>query len=256
MNDSLWAIRCAWLRYFAVYRKNLRYALTTTFAEPLLYLFSFGFGMGALIKTVSVDSVTVAYRPFVLSGLVGQTVLFQAFFDGAYGGYIRMYYQRIFKAMATTPMTLAEVLWAELLWGATKATLSVSAVLVLGVILGDFATVPALLLVPVCFVSGLLFAGLGLTVAAISDTIESISYPQYLLVFPMFLFCGVYFPVEQLPDLAQWITRCLPLTPLLELVRAILLGFPLPASSIPALLAWTALFVWLAHHKMAARLVK
>jgi peptidoglycan/LPS O-acetylase OafA/YrhL len=48
-------------------------------------------------------------------------------------------------------------------------------------------------------------------------TIESISYPQYLVIFPMFLFCGVYFPLSQLPDWGQAIaakpTAAAPRTP-------------------------------------------
>ena len=124
MADSFWAIRCVYLRYLAVFRKNFLYSLMTTIVEPLLYLLSFGFGLAVMIKSVPLGDKTISYRAFVLSGFVGQSVLFQGFFEAAYGGFIRMYYQKIFKAMATTPVTLDEVLWGELLWDATKGTLS------------------------------------------------------------------------------------------------------------------------------------
>ena len=48
---GLTGIGCVWLRHFDVYRKSLAYGLVTTFAEPLLYLFSFGFGLGSMIGT-------------------------------------------------------------------------------------------------------------------------------------------------------------------------------------------------------------
>ena len=135
--SSLWGIRCVWWRYFAVYQKNWVFALVTTFAEPLLYLLSFGFGVGGLIGNINVDGVQLSYRQFIFAGVMAQTVLFQGFFEAAYGSFVRMYYQKIFQAMAMTPITLSEILWGELLWDASKATMSVVAISMIGVISGD-----------------------------------------------------------------------------------------------------------------------
>lgn len=63
--------------------------------------------------------------------------------------------------------------------------------------------------------------------AAKSKTIEEISYPQYLLIFPMFLFCGVFFPLNNLPTYLQWIAWILPLTSAVSLIRTPALGTPL-----------------------------
>src|SRR5579884_3409821 len=155
---SLGAIRCVWLRHFDVYRKSLTYGVVTTFVEPLLYLFSFGFGLGSMIGTVKLLGTELTYRQFIFAGIVAQALLFQGFFEAAYGSFIRMYYQRIFQAIAVTPITLSEVLWAELLWDASKATFSASAVLLIGVVLGDFRLYGAVLALPLCFVSAFLFA--------------------------------------------------------------------------------------------------
>src|SRR5215470_17448032 len=193
------AIRCVWLRYFAVFHKSLKYAIVTTFFEPLLYLFAFGFGLGPMIGTVDVLGTRLTYRQFIFAGIVAQTLMFQGFFEAAFGSFIRMYYQRVFQAIAVTPITLSEVLWAEILWDASKATFSASVVISIGVAMGDFNRWGALLALPFCFAGAVLFASLGLLVAAKSRTIEEISYPQYLLVFPMFLFCGVFFPLSTLP---------------------------------------------------------
>ena len=211
-HDTLGAIRCVWLRYFDVYRKSIKYAIVTTFIEPLLYVFAFGFGLGRMIGTVNVAGVELTYRQFIFAGIVAQTLMFQGFFEAAYGAFIRMYYQRIFQAIAVTPITLSEVLWAELIWDASKAAFAATAVLAIGVVLGDFNPLGALLAIPFCIVGGLIFAALGLLVAAKSRTIEEISYPQYLLVFPMFLFCGVFFPLANLPAYLQGIAWILPLT--------------------------------------------
>lgn len=255
-GDSLWAVRCVWLRYFAVFRKSLGYYLVTTFIEPGLYLLSFGVGLGALVGTVHTQGAEVSYRDFIFSGIVAQTVLFQGFFEGAYGGFVRMYYQKIFQAMAITPMTLSEVLWGELLWDASKATMAAEAVAIIGVISGSFPAHSLIAIFPVAFSGSLLFSGMGLMAAALSRSIEELSYPQYLLVFPMFLFCGVFYPIENLPQALQQVAWFFPLTPLLSLFRTITLGFPFEAKAIFILAAWLLVFLLFSRRLMVKRLVK
>jgi lipooligosaccharide transport system permease protein len=250
------AVRCVWLRYFAVFRKSLKYAVVTTFFEPLLYLFAFGFGLGPMIGTVDVLGVSMSYRQFIFAGIVAQTIMFQGFFEAAFGAFIRMYYQRVFQAIAVTQITLAEVLWAELIWDASKATFAASAVLVIGTITGDFNRTGALLAVPVAFLGGLLFAGLGLLVAAKSKTIEEINYPQYLLIFPMFLFCGVFFPLSNLPIYLQWVAWVLPLTSVVSLIRTLTLGTPLEPGVFILIPLWLLILTPWSRSAMSRRLIK
>jgi len=224
--------------------------------EPLLYLFAFGFGLGSMIGTVNVSGVDLSYRQFIFAGIVAQTLMFQGFFEAAYGAFIRMYYQKIFQAIAVTPITLSEVLWAELIWDASKAAFAALAVLGVGVIMGDFNLPGALLAVPFCLLAGLLFAALGLLVAAKSKTIEEISYPQYLLIFPMFLFCGVFFPLSNLPTALQWLAWLLPLTAVVSLIRTLTLGVPLDPRVFIVILIWLPVLILWSRRAMSRRLVK
>ena len=93
-------------------------------------------------------------------------------------------------------------------------------------------------------------------VAAKSRTIEEISYPQYLFVFPMFLFCGVFFPLSSLPVYLQWFARLLPLTPIVSLLRALTLGAAFSVWDGPVVLAWLAVAAPLARRAMSQRLIK
>ena len=256
VSDTFWGVRCVWLRYFDVFRKSSGYYLVTTFAEPFLYLLAFGFGVGSLVGSVDVSGDSVSYRRFVFSGILGQTVLFQGFYEASYGGFVRMYYQKIFHAMAVTPITLSEVLWGELLWDASKATLAAVIIAAIGSALGDFPLYAPLAVLLVAFPSSLVFAGLGLAVAARARTIEEISYPQYLVVFPMFLFCGVFFPLEQLPAPLQWLAWALPLTAVNSLMRTLTLGFPLQPWAIAIVAAWLLALVAYSRRAMFGRLVK
>lgn len=256
LKESFWPIRCVWLRYFDVYLKNWRYGLVTTFVEPMLYLCSFGYGLGSMIGNIESNGIVLSYRQFVFAGVVAQSCLFQGFFEAAYGSFVRMYYQRIFKAMASTPITLSEVLWGELIWDASKGTLSTTAVLAIGVFIGDFSVLGSLMCIPLCFLGALLFSSLGLWMAALSKTIEEISYPQYLIVFPMFLFCGVYFPLENLPRNIQIFASLLPLTALLSLIRTLTLDLPFHPEAMGVFIFWLVLLVLLSRDTMSRRLVK
>jgi lipooligosaccharide transport system permease protein len=143
-----------------------------------------------------------------------------------------------------------------LLWDASKATVAAEIIATLGVITGDFPRSAPLAVLPVAFTGSLLFAGMGLAVAARARTIEEISYPQYLLVFPMFLFCGVFFPIESLPVALQWVAWTLPLTSVNSLMRTLTLGFPFQAWSVPILAAWLIALVAFSRRSMVGRLVK
>jgi len=254
--DALWGVRCSWLRYFDVFRKSLAYYLVTTFSEPILYLLGFGLGVGSLVGSLKVDGADVSYRSYVFAGIIGQTLLFQGFYEASYGGFVRMYYQKIFTAMAATPITLSEVLWGELLWDSSKAALAAEVVALIGVFTGDFPPRAPLVLLPLAFFGALLFAGMGLAVAARARSIDEISYPQYLLVFPMFLFCGVFYPVESLPRALQWLAWALPLTSVNSLVRTLTLGFAFQPWAIASLAVWLVLLVGYSRRAMFARLVK
>jgi lipooligosaccharide transport system permease protein len=254
--DSLWGVRCVWLRYFVVFRKSLGYYLVTTFLEPILTLLAFGFGVGSLVGLLHTQGMQVSYKSFIFAGVIAQTVLFQGFFEGGYGAFVRMYYQRIFQAMATTPITLSEVLWGELLWDASKATVAAEIVALIGVAAGQLRPWALLSLLPLSFLCSFLFAAMGLTAAAYSRTIEELSFPQFLVVMPMFLFCGIFFPLDTLPAgvrLAVWV---LPLTSVSSLVRTLALGFPFQPWAPPILCAWLVALTFFGRRAMLRRLVK
>ncbi len=254
--DSMWGLWCVWLRYFMVFIKSLPYYLATTFLEPIFYLLSFGLGVGSLVGGITTQGVHLSYRSFIFSGIIAQTVLFQGFYEGAFGAFVRMYYQKIFQAISITPVTLSEVLWGELLWDASKATVAAEVVALIGVVTGDFPAHSLLSLVPLCFLSSVLFSAMGLTAAGYARNIDELSYPQYLLVFPMFLFCGVFYPIESLPAILQKIAWFFPLTSVNALVRSLTLGLPLQVQAIPLLFIWLVLLVYVARRSMFRRLVK
>ena len=254
--DSLWGVWCVWRRYYSAFLKSIVYYLLTTFLEPIFYLLSFGLGVGALVGNIATQGTHLSYRSFVFSGIIAQTLLFQGFYEGAFGAFVRMYYQKIFQSIAITPITLSEVLWGELLWDATKASVAAEVVALIGVCTGDFHPLCLLTVPPVGFAGAFLFSAMGLASAGYSRTIDELSYPQYLLIFPMFLFCGVFYPIESLPSLLQKIAWFFPLTSVNAILRSLTLGLPMDLKALPLLLVWLVVMVWVARRSMFKRLVK
>lgn len=254
--ERFWGVWCVWQRYFAAFLKSLLYYLMTTFLEPIFYLLSFGLGLGALVGSITVEGAHLSYRSFIFSGIIAQTVLFQGYFEGSYGAFVRMYYQKIFQAIAITPITLSEVLWGELLWDATKATVAAEVVAIIGTVTGDFHASCLFTVPPVAFASAYLFSAMGLAAAGYSRTIDELSYPQYLLIFPMFLFCGVFYPIENLPGYLQKVAWFFPLTSVNSILRSLTLGLPMAPQAPLLLVLWLVAMVALARRSMFKRLVK
>jgi lipooligosaccharide transport system permease protein len=72
----------------------------------------------------------------------------------------------------------------------------------------------------------------------------------------MFLFCGVFYPLTQLPIWAQKVAWIFPLTPILSLIRTLALGFPLDIQAPFLVLFWAVVLVPVSRKLMIRRLVR
>ncbi len=220
-------------RSWAVWRRDLDVYLTTwktnflpPLLEPVFYVLAFGYGLGQLIREeLTYFGRPVAYLPFMVPGVVSVAIMFWAYFETTYSSFVRMYYQKTFDAMIATPLLVEDVIVGELLWGTTKSLLAGTIMLFVLTALGLAHWPTALLVIPLAVVGGVLFSALGLITTAITPKIDSFNVPMFLMIFPMFLFSGTFFPVDILPHWAQVIAWCLPLTHVAMLVRGAFLGW-------------------------------
>ena len=201
--------------YFVTWKTNLFPPLL----EPVLYLVAFGAGIGALVKEVPYGGEPVGYTAFIAPGLLATQVMFQSFFENTYNTFVRMYYQRTFDAIVTTPLSLEDVMVGEILWGATKGTVGCTLMMLAISFFGLLHFPHALIIVPFSFIAGLFFAGMALCFTGIVPQIDSFNFPIFLLVMPMFLFSGTFFPLEVLPGWAQTLAAALPLTHVTRVMR-------------------------------------
>jgi len=245
-----------WQRNFAVYRKTWAISFLPPLLEPVLYILAFGLGLARLVGELEVAGEPVGYTVFIAPALVAVAVMYNAFFETTYNSFVRMYYQKTFDALLATPLNLEEVILGEMAWAATK---SLIAALLMGSVLslfGLFVFPSALLLLPLALLGGLLFAGLGMVCTALVPNIEVFNIPIFLMITPMFLFSGTFFPLEQLPGWAQRVAFCLPLTHLVALVRGAALGQAVSGWSVLYLLAATAVLLPVAIALMVRRLIR
>jgi lipooligosaccharide transport system permease protein len=213
-----------WYRNLLVWRKLLVASLLLNFGEPLLFLLGLGVGLGRFVG----DMQGMPYLTFVASGILASSAMNAASFEALFSVYTRMVPQQTYDGMLATPLGVDDIMGGELLWCASKATLSCTAILLVAFALGAFSSPLALLCVPLFFLAGMSFAGLALVVCARAPGYDFFSYYTTLVMTPMFLFCGVLYPIETLPDWLQRIAQALPLTHAVALLR------PLAAGTWPA----------------------
>lgn len=253
-----WRFLSVWRRNLIVYRKIWKVNFMVPLLEPAFYILAFGLGFQGLIEGLSYAGQPLTYTRFMAPALIAISIMYNAFFETTYASFVRMYYQKTFDGMMTTPLSLEEIILAEIVWSATKAT---AAALVMTLVLGlfGFVTFPqGLVIVPLAFLGGLAFGSVGMTFTGITPSIDMYNLPIFLFITPMFLFSGTFFPVTGLPDWAQTAALGFPLYHLVELTRYCCLGLMESSGllSLGYLVAFTLLFLWVSLVVMRRRLIK
>ena len=143
-----------------------------------------------------------------------------------------MHVQRTWEAIMHTPLTLGDIVLGEIVWAASKSVLSGVAIMIVAGALGYASFPSTLIALPVIVLTGLAFASTAMIVTALAPSYDFFMFYQTLARTPMLLLSGVFFPVTQLPALAQHVTQVLPLYHAVELIRPAMLGRPLDAPSL------------------------
>ena len=152
------------------------------------------------------------YITFLASGIVCSSAMNTATFEALYSAYTRMTTQQTWAGMLAAPLDVDDIVLGETIWAGTKSLFSAAAILVVAALLGIVRGPRALLVLPIAMLVGTCFAAMALVVTAISKNYEFFLYYVTLVVTPMMLFCGVFFPLQGLPAPLRSIAALLPLT--------------------------------------------
>jgi lipooligosaccharide transport system permease protein len=236
------------LRNLLVWRKLAVPSLLGNIAEPLMWLVAFGYGMGALVGQVNLHGEKVPYIVFLASGSICMSAMNAASFEALYSAFSRMHVQKTWDGIMNAPVSLDNVVMAEMLWAAYKALFTVTIILGVMLALGISSS-------PKLAVAWLVLAGAGITFSCVALVFNALAkgydfFTYYFTLFltPMMFLSGVFFPRDQLPDIIRLVSDWLPLTNAVELVRPMFLDrWPeSPLRHIAVLAAYAVGAFWLA----------
>ncbi|MCX7224584.1 MAG: ABC transporter permease [Burkholderiales bacterium] len=261
MAPSIWRAPQLSLRFWPVFLRNLLVwrklaipSLVGNIAEPLMWLVAFGYGMGALVGQVSVAgadggaAVKVPYILFLASGSICMSAMNAATFEALYSAFSRMHVQKTWDGIMNAPVSLDDVVLAEMLWAAFKSLFTVSAILVVMLALGISASPKLLLAWPILLGVGMTFSCIALVFNALAKGYDFFTYYFTLCLTPMMFLSGIFFPLEQLPPAVRLASQCLPLTNAVALVRPLFMD-QWPPQALQhglALVAYAVAGFWLA----------
>ncbi len=209
-----------WRRNLLVWRKLAIPSMLGNLADPLIYMLGLGYGLGAMLSEVE----GMSYIAFLATGVVCSSTMMAATFEAMYSSFTRMHVQRTWEAIMNAPVGLDDVVLGEAVWAASKSLFSGVAVLLVAWALGVVQSALALWAIPILFLTGFAFASLGLIMTAASPSYDFFMYYFTLVITPMLLMSGVFFPLAQLPAPLQAVAQVLPLSHAVELVRPLMLG--------------------------------
>ena len=209
-------------REVANFRTFWKSTVFSSTVEPIVYLLAFGLGLGSTLVG-QVDGLD--YVEFVGTGMVATAVIFSSVFPAMFGTFVKHRFQNTYDAILAAPVDVEELVTAEMLWIGLRAGVFGTFPLLITMLFGLDPS-PGMLLVPFfCLITSLGFAGFGIAVAGTVAKIDQFNYVTTLIVTPLFLVAGTFFPIDGLPEWAQILAQVNPLHHLVELVRHASFGF-------------------------------
>jgi len=243
-----------WRRNLLVWKKLAAAEILGNLADPMLYMLGLGFGIGAMLPDVD----GVSYITFLAGGTVCYSTMNSATFEVLYSAFSRMHAQKTWDAILNAPLALDDIVFGELVWAACKSFLTCLAVLIVIWVFNISRSPMMIWTIPLSLLIGFCFAGMGLVMTALSPNYNFFVYYFTLVITPMTLLSGVFFPTSQLPTILQSISSVLPLTSAIELARPLLSGKVPPhiLSSATLLAAYGAVGFYIALILSRRRLLK
>jgi lipooligosaccharide transport system permease protein len=189
--------------------------------EPTIYFLAFGFGFGSLVSKIG----GYDYVDFVATGTVATAVLFSSAFPAMFGTFVKYQFQRTYDAILAAPVDTEELVTAEALWIATRAGVYGCMPMVVGLAFGLDPSWGMFVVPLIGWIAGFGWACFGIMVAGFAKSFENFNYVVSAVLTPLFLVAGTFFPLDNLPEWAQFLGNFNPLHHCVELVRHAVFGW-------------------------------
>ena len=232
-----------WQRNITIFRKYWKTIMFPNLFEPLLYLAALGLGLGAFIQEGGIGGQS--YVQYIAPGLLASNAMFAASFESTFNTFVKLKIDRIYDAIITTPVNAEDVVAGEYLWAGTRAALYGTGFLAMLAALGFIFDEPlitspwAVFIPPMLLVIGIMFSVMGTLFTSLIQRIDLYAYYFTLVVTPLFLFSGIFFPIQNFPAPVPQIAWFTPLYHAVNVCRGLATG-PSPAVLIDV--AWILVF--------------
>jgi lipooligosaccharide transport system permease protein len=207
------------------YRRTFRSSVFTSFLTPLLFLTAMGIGLGGYVDA-SADAALqgLTYLQFLAPGLLVATTMQSAAFEATFPIIGGLNWQRTFHAMYATPLSPRDIALGNLLWTAVRLAM-IAVVFTAIVVLMGAAYSPAIVLgIPIAVLTGMSFAAPIAAFSATQRTPARFNVIFRFIITPLFLFSGVFFPIDTLPAALQAVAWLSPLWHGVVLTRGVVYG--------------------------------
>ena len=246
---SYWAV---------VYRRTWKGSAVSSFVMPLLYVLAMGVLLGGFVESGVDLEGAPSYLAFVAPGLVAAQAMQTATAETTWPVMGNIKWHGTYYAMVATPLAVADVVAAYLAFVMFRIALNAAVFLLVMAPFGVFRSVVGVLLAwPVLVLVGLSFAGIFFAFSATIKSESGFAVIFRLVVIPLFLFSGAFFPIANLSAALEWLARLTPLWHGVDLTRMLVLGEVRPGAAaihIGYLVVLSLVGWWLAVWRLDRRL--
>ena len=224
-NHSLYAGRARVLleRGWLAFRSSTWVPVVTGFAEPVLFLLAFGYGMGSLIGDISTSTSTIDYTLFIAPGLLATSAMNGAIYDSTWNVYFKLHESKLYRAMLATSLGPMDVALGEIIWALLRGLVYSLGFMAVVTTLGLVPTMWAIFAIPAAMLIAFGFASFGMAITSYFKTYQQLSIINIVLI-PLTLFSGSLYPISVYPDWIESLIQILPLWHGIEMVRAFWFG--------------------------------
>jgi lipooligosaccharide transport system permease protein len=210
-------------RAYIAFKSSTWMIVISGFVEPVLFLLSFGYGLKDLVGDITVAGQPVGYVAFIAPALLATSAMNGAIYDSTMNVYFKLKHDRLYHGMLATSLGPMDVALGEISWALLRGLSYSIGFMAIVAPLGLIPSMWGILAIPAAVLIACGFASFGMAVTSYMKSYQQLEVVNVVLL-PMFLFSGSFYPLDVFPEWLQTIIRIFPLAHAIDLVRGLTLG--------------------------------
>lgn len=211
-------------RSWMAFKNSAWIAVLSGFFEPVLYLLSFGYGLGHLIGAITLPNHhIISYPMFIAPGLLATSAMNGAIYDSTWNVFFKLKFDRIYQGMLQTSLGSLDVALGEIGWALIRGLAYTLGFMCVAVPAGLIPSWWGILAIPASVLISFGFASIGMAITSYFTTFQQMDFVNIVML-PLFLFSGSFYPLTVYPGYLQGILKCSPLWQGIAMVRDLTLG--------------------------------